>query len=71
MAHACVCMCVYVYTHMYMHVICIYASLGIESFGCMKILNSKFLIDTCQILFGDCSCSTSSYLNVKHVLAVL
>lgn len=58
---------------MYMHIICIYASLGIENFGFMKILVSKLLLllRTCQILFGDCSCSTSSSLNVKHVLAVL
>lgn len=58
---------------MYLHIICIYASLGIENFECMKILFSKLLLllHTCQILFGDCSCSTSSSLNVKHVLAVL
>lgn len=73
MAHAYICVCVYVYTHMYMHVICIYASLGVEKFGCMKILISKllFLLHTYQIQFSDCSCSASSYLNVKHVLAVL
>lgn len=56
-------------THMYMHVTCICASLGIENFGDMKILISKWLLHTCQILFGVCSCSARSYWNVKRVLA--